>query len=102
MPKAGSASRRGHASTASQALPLALPKKIETAAADGKVGVVRRGSAGMGGLTRRATEVATAYARVSPTDTPRRSQVTCVAGVGSVRRPFNDFTKLTHCLWYVE
>ena len=36
--KAGSAgSRRGHASTAATAAPLALPKKIETAAEDGKV-----------------------------------------------------------------
>ena len=39
-PKAGSAaSRRGHASTAPQAAPLALPKKIEAAAEDGKAGV---------------------------------------------------------------
>ena len=42
-PKASgsAASRRGLASTASQAAPLALPKKIQAAAADGKVGVVQ-------------------------------------------------------------
>ena len=46
-PKAGSAaSRRGHASTASQAAPLALPKTIQAAAADGSVGVVQTWLAG--------------------------------------------------------
>ena len=41
-PKADSAaSRRGHASTTPQAAPLALPKKIQAAAADGKAGVVQ-------------------------------------------------------------
>ena len=41
-PKAGSAaSRRGRASKASQAASLALPKKIQAAAEDGKAGVVQ-------------------------------------------------------------
>ena len=41
-PKSGSAaSRRGHASTAPQAAPLALPKNIQAAAEDGKAGVVQ-------------------------------------------------------------
>ena len=40
--KSGSAaSRRGHASTAPQAAPLALPKKIQAAAENGKAGVVQ-------------------------------------------------------------
>ncbi len=48
-PKSSSAaSRRGHASTAPQAAPLALPKKIQAAAADGKAGVVQTWLAGDG------------------------------------------------------
>ena len=47
--KAGSAgSRRGHASTAATAAPLALPKRIEAAAENGKVGVVQTWLAGDG------------------------------------------------------
>ena len=47
--KAGSAaSRRGRASTAPQAAPLALPKKIQAAAEDGKAGVVQTWLAGDG------------------------------------------------------
>ena len=45
---AGTASRRGCASTASQAAPLALPKKIQAAAVDGKAGVVQTWLAGDG------------------------------------------------------
>ena len=47
--KAGSAaSRRGHASTAATAAPLALPKRIEAAAENGKVDVVQTWLAGAG------------------------------------------------------
>ena len=47
--KAGSAaSRRGHASTAATAAPLALPKRIAAAAENGKVGVVQTWLAGDG------------------------------------------------------
>ena len=48
-PKADSAaSRRGHASTTPQAAPLALPKRIQAAVVDGKVGVVQTWLAGEG------------------------------------------------------
>ena len=47
--KAGSAaSRRGHASTAATAAALSLPKRVEAAAENGKVGVVQTWLAGDG------------------------------------------------------